>query len=154
MFRQVVAKRDLPDFYLELIPMAKISILKQCENKVQSLKAHTYALYLSYRHPDTPWYAKFLIICVVGYALSPIDLIPDFIPVIGHLDDLILIPLGISIAIKLIPRPVWIECLAEAQKVTDQIKSKNWPAAGIIITIWLLLFVSVIIIISRYFLIL
>ena len=70
------------------------------------LKTETYALYLAYKHPKVPWYAKGLAACVVAYALDPIDLIPDFIPVLGVLDDLILVPLGISIVIKMIPADV------------------------------------------------
>ena len=68
------------------------------------LKIETYALYLAYRDPRMPWYARLLAVVVAGYAFSPIDLIPDFIPVLGHLDDLVLIPLGVVLAIKLIPR--------------------------------------------------
>jgi len=120
------------------------------KKEIQLLKIKTHALFLAYKHPGTPWYAKALAACVAAYALSPIDLIPDFIPVIGHLDDLVIVPLGIYLAIKMIPRPIWEECLAEAQNVSNHIKSKNRITGGIIIIIWLLLFVLIIIIAVRY----
>jgi uncharacterized membrane protein YkvA (DUF1232 family) len=73
------------------------------------LKSETYALYLAYRHPGVRWYAKLFAACVVAYALSPIDLIPDFIPVLGYLYDLIIVPLGIAIAVRMIPAGVMEE---------------------------------------------
>ena len=76
----------------------------------RQLQAEVYALYLAYRDPRVPWYAKAVAACVVGYALSPIDLIPDFIPVLGYLDDLVLIPLGIALALRMIPPAVMDEC--------------------------------------------
>ena len=80
----------------------------------RQLKREIEALMLAARDPRTPWYAKWLVAGVVAYALSPIDLIPDFIPVLGQLDDLILVPLGIAIAIRLIPTEVLAECRAKA----------------------------------------
>ena len=96
------------------------------------------ALYLAYKHPRTPWYAKALAALIIGYALSPIDLIPDFIPVIGYLDDFILVPLGIALLIKIIPRDILEECRAKAQSDLLNRESKNWIAAIIIVLIWLL----------------
>lgn len=103
------------------------------------LKKEAYALYLAYKDPRTPWYAKVCAACVVGYAFSPIDLIPDPIPVLGYLDDLILIPIGIALALKMVPRNVLVECRKEAQKATNLGRLPNWVAAGFIIGIWLLL---------------
>jgi uncharacterized membrane protein YkvA (DUF1232 family) len=77
--------------------------------RAAELKADAHALYLACRDPRVPWYAKVLAGAVVAYALSPIDLIPDFIPILGQLDDLILVPLGVSLAIRLIPRPIYQE---------------------------------------------
>lgn len=77
-------------------------------NYARKLKQELFVLYLSYKDRRTPWYAKAIAICVVAYAFSPIDLIPDFIPVLGYLDDLIVVPFGISLALKLIP-PIVIE---------------------------------------------
>jgi uncharacterized membrane protein YkvA (DUF1232 family) len=79
------------------------------------LKTETYAIYLAIKNPKMPWYAKGLAVCVLAYALSPIDLIPDFIPILGVLDDLILVPLGISIVIKMIPLEVLAECREKAR---------------------------------------
>ncbi len=117
--------------------------------KAQQLKIETYALSLACKHPDVPWYAKALAVCVVGYLFSPIDLIPDFIPILGYLDDLILVPLGIALALKMIPKAVWQECREEARQSLSQDKPRNWTAAGFIIAIWLLLTVLVIALIVR-----
>jgi uncharacterized membrane protein YkvA (DUF1232 family) len=115
------------------------SLLTSWKTRARQLKAETYALYLAYRDPRVPWYAKLLAACVVAYAFSPLDLIPDFIPVLGYLDDLILVPLGISLAIKLIPSHVLAECRHKAQNAMKPDRSTNWWAAGIVIAIWLLL---------------
>ena len=83
--------------------------------RARQLQAEVYALYLAYRDPRVPWYAKAVAACVVGYALSPIDLIPDFIPVLGYLDDLVLIPLGIALVLRMIPPAVMVECRERAR---------------------------------------
>jgi len=111
----------------------------------RQLKIETYALFLAYKDPRTPWYAKIFAACVVGYAFSPIDLIPDPIPILGYLDDLILIPIGVVLALKMIPSPVLVECREKAQVVINQGKPINRIAAGIIIGIWL---VSAVLVIS------
>ena len=79
-------------------------MLKKIKAKATQLKREIVALYLAGRDPRTPWYAKAMIAAVVAYALSPIDLIPDFIPILGYLDDLVLLPIGIWLAIRMIPR--------------------------------------------------
>ncbi len=103
------------------------------------LKRETYALYLAYRDPRVPWYAKFWAACVVGYAFSPIDLIPDFIPVLGYLDDLIIVPLGVVIALKLIPAQVMAECREKSAEAMAQGKPVSQAAAVVIVAVWLLL---------------
>ncbi len=110
--------------------------LKSWKTKSKQLKTEIKALYLASRHPRTPWYAKVLAALIIGYALSPIDLIPDFIPVVGYLDDLIIIPAGIALLIKIIPEDVLQECRSKAQ--SDSLKRKHWVAGAIIILIWLL----------------
>jgi uncharacterized membrane protein YkvA (DUF1232 family) len=112
--------------------------IKSWKTKSKQVKTEVYALYLAYRHPGTPWYAKFLAALIIGYALSPIDLIPDFIPVVGYLDDLIIVPAGIALLIKIIPRDILEECRAKAQSDFLNRKPKNWIAAIIIALIWLL----------------
>jgi len=94
------------------------------------------AILLASRDPQTPWYVKLLAIAVAGYALSPIDLIPDFIPVIGYLDDLIIVPLGIWLVIALIPEHVMSEYRAIASAAAQRPSSK--VGAAIIIAVWIL----------------
>ena len=103
------------------------------------LKVEVYALYLAYRDPRVPWYARVFAVCVVGYAFSPIDLIPDPIPVLGYLDDLIIVPLGVALALKMIPAEVMAECRAQAQEVMRQGKPVNRVAAIVIAAIWVAL---------------
>jgi uncharacterized membrane protein YkvA (DUF1232 family) len=105
--------------------------------RARQLKAEVYALYLAYRDPRVPWYAKVLAACVVGYALSPIDLIPDFIPVLGYLDDLVLIPLGIALTLRLIPPEVMVECGERARTELATRKPVSRAAAAVILAIWL-----------------
>jgi uncharacterized membrane protein YkvA (DUF1232 family) len=114
-------------------------MIEDWKRRARQLKQESYALYLAYRDPRTPWYARVFAACVVGYAFSPIDLIPDTIPVLGYLDDLILVPLGISIAIKMIPPPVMAECRDRARAALEQGRPANWVAAAVIVAIWLLL---------------
>lgn len=106
--------------------------------RVQQLKKETYALYLAYKDPRVSWFARLWLALVVGYALSPIDLIPDFIPVLGYLDDLILVPLGIWVAIKLIPEPVLAECRVRAEAEMGEGMEGGWITAVVIITIWVI----------------
>ena len=106
--------------------------------KSKEMKANLGVLYLAFKHNRTPWYAKALIGLVISYALSPIDLIPDFIPVLGYLDDLILVPAGIALAIKLIPDDIILEC-RDKQKKQPDLKMNGIYAALVIIAIWLIL---------------
>ena len=104
--------------------------------RAYQLKVEVYALYLAYKDPRTPWYAKVFTAIVVGYAFSPIDLIPDPIPVLGYLDDLVLIPLGVFLALKMIPTEVMVECRLKAREVMAQGKPVNKLAAAVIVLIW------------------
>lgn len=112
--------------------------LQKLKQQAKRLKTELYALYLACRDPRVPWYARVLAICVVGYTFSPIDLIPDFIPILGYLDDLIIVPLGIVIVVKMIPPAVMLECRVQAQSAPSHNKPKNWIAAGIILIVWVL----------------
>ena len=100
------------------------------------LKSQLYALYLAYRHPRVPWYAKAFGALVLAYALSPIDLIPDFIPVLGYLDDVLLVPLGITLAIKMIPNEIMKECRRSARVALSSHDVRTWPATLLVILIW------------------
>jgi|SRR6187455_1512104 len=110
----------------------------QIQRWARTLKRDTLALYLAARDPRVPWYAKAAAACVAAYALSPIDLIPDFIPLIGYLDDLILVPLGIALAIRLIP-PALLEEHREhaAARIAERPISR--VGALVILAIWLAL---------------
>jgi uncharacterized membrane protein YkvA (DUF1232 family) len=112
-------------------------VLQAWKARARHLKRETYTLYLAYRDPRTPWYAKVLAACVVGYAFSPIDLVPDFIPILGYLDDLLLVPLGITLALRLIPTDVMEECRERARSEFEKGKPVNWVAAAVIILVWL-----------------
>lgn len=107
--------------------------------RIRQLKKETYALYLAYKDPRVPWYARLWLAIVVGYAFSPIDLIPDFIPIIGYLDDLILIPAGIWLALKLIPPQVLADCRTQAAEKLGKDKPVSWVTAVLIIIIWLIM---------------
>lgn len=106
------------------------------EDWAKRVKQNTFALYLAGKHPQVPLIAKLMIGVVVGYALSPVDLIPDFIPVIGYLDDLLLLPLGIWCSIRLIPRDVWQECQREAAEQPPGLP-RSRKAAVVVILVWL-----------------
>ncbi|MEH7086261.1 YkvA family protein [Neobacillus drentensis] len=113
--------------------------LTKIKNYARKLKQNLFVLYLSYKDNRVPWYAKLVAICVVAYAFSPIDLIPDFIPVFGYLDDLIIVPLGISLALKLIPPYIIEENREKAEEIRKKGKPKNWFVAVLFIMIWILL---------------
>jgi uncharacterized membrane protein YkvA (DUF1232 family) len=100
-----------------------------------ALKRDVHAIYLAARDPRVPWFAKFLAIAVAGYALSPIDLIPDFIPVLGYLDDLIIVPLGIWLVVRLVPKDVMAECRVIASEAETRPHSRI--AAIAIVAIWI-----------------
>jgi uncharacterized membrane protein YkvA (DUF1232 family) len=102
------------------------------------LKAETYTLYLAYRHPRTPWYAKVFAALIVGYVFSPIDPIPDFILGVGLLDEMVVVPIGILIAAKMIPSDVFAECREKAREVEEGEKPVSRVAAVVVGAIWLL----------------
>src|SRR5689334_12415384 len=124
-------------------------MLETWKGWARALKREVYALYLAYRDPRVPWYARVVAGCVVAYAFSPIDLIPDPIPVLGYLDDLVLVPLGVALAIRLIPAGVLADCRAEAGRAMAAGKPTNWVAAGVIVALWLLLAVAAVLLVLR-----
>ncbi len=125
--------------------------MNRWRKKVKQLKLETYALYLAYRDPRTPWYARVVAALVVGYLFSPLDLIPDFIPGLGLLDDLLLVPLGIVLARRLVPVAVMIECRNKAAALASQPRPVNRVAAAIIILVWLALAALSVVFIARLF---
>ncbi len=124
-------------------------MLERLKARTRALKREVYAVYLAARDPRTPWYAKALIFFVVAYALSPIDLIPDFVPVLGYLDDLLIVPAGIWLAIRLIPP----EALAEARAVAAAPgvdRNVGRIGAALILLIWILAIIGIAFLILHY----
>ena len=120
-------------------PAQRTGALATARRWARSVKRDVYALYLATRDPRTPWYARLLAACVVAYAVSPIDLIPDFIPVLGYLDDVIIVPLGILLALRLIPPVVMAECRARAEQDRPSGKPRSLLGGAAVVAIWLLL---------------
>ncbi len=125
------------------MPFEKLKI------RVRAIKLDSMALYLAFLDRRTPWYAKAVAIMVVAYAVSPIDLIPDFIPVLGMLDDLLLVPAGIILARRLIPKHVFEECRSRAEGY-DRAKTKSAGivAAAVVVLIWIL---AILLIVKSFF---
>lgn len=119
--------------------MKENAVFQLMKATAKKLKRDAYILFFAYRDPRVSWYAKVFAICVVAYAFSPIDLIPDFIPILGYLDDLILVPLGIWVALKLIPKAVILDCREMAEELIAKGKPKNWVVGVLFITVWVLL---------------
>ena len=115
-------------------------MLERLKSWARLIKTDVVALWLAARRPETPWYAKAVAAAVAAYARSPIDLIPDFIPVLGYLDDLLIVPAGIILAVKLIPPDVMLACRAEASRIVSRPTSKAGAVAiGIV---WLIAFLA------------
>jgi uncharacterized membrane protein YkvA (DUF1232 family) len=108
---------------------------RKLKDTARAIKRDVHAIYLAARDPRVPWYAKALALCVAGYALSPIDLIPDFVPVIGYLDDLVIVPLGILAVVKLIPPDIMAEHRATAAITSERPISR--VAAVVIVLLWI-----------------
>lgn len=114
------------------------SLVSRLKERAEKLERETYALYLAYRDPRAPWYARAWAALVVAYAISPIDLIPDLVPVIGYLDDLVLVPLGIALALRLLPPTVMADARARATETFAVGRPKGARiAALIVVLIWL-----------------
>lgn len=119
------------------------TLLSSWQAAVRRLKLEVYALYFAARHPRTPWYAKLMALVVVAYALSPLDLIPDFVPVLGYLDDLLLLPLGIALALRLTPRAVLAECRTQARAALPDAARPGRAAVVGVVLIWLALLAGI-----------
>ena len=107
------------------------------KERAKKLKTDVPAVFLALKKKETPWFAKILAATVVIYALSPIDLIPDFIPILGYLDDLIILPALIALTVKLIPESVFAKCREEAEGLWSDGKPKKWYYAIPFFLIWL-----------------
>ncbi|WP_078551473.1 YkvA family protein [Bacillus alkalicellulosilyticus] len=118
--------------------------MEKIKKWAKKIKQQIFVLYLAYKDERVPWYVKLFTACVVAYAFSPIDLIPDFIPILGYVDDIILVPLGIMFALKMIPKEVLAECEGKAKEMMTKGKPKNWIVGTLIILLWLIFMLWVI----------
>jgi uncharacterized membrane protein YkvA (DUF1232 family) len=116
-----------------------MSITARWRTQARRLKRDAHALYLACRDPRTPWAAKALAAALVAYAFSPIDLIPDFIPVLGYLDDLVVLPLGVLLVSRMIPATVMADCRARAERSLATGRPVSWLGAAIVLAAWIAL---------------
>lgn len=131
------APQNMKNIFSNLTGDVQPPMLKQWKAWVHQLKEDIYTLYLAYRDPRVPFYVKVVVILTVAYAFSPIDLIPDFIPVLGYLDDLVLLPLGIWLSIRLLPDAVVQEYREKARQQLLE-RKPNYTMAAVIVILWLL----------------
>ena len=126
-----------------------MKLLDSLKERARALKKELSALALAYQDPHTPWYAKVVAAGVIAYMLSPVDLIPDFIPILGYLDDLLLVPAGVALALKLIPPGVMAEAREQARQAEGGEGGLGRWGAAVIVLVWLLLLVILCIFIVR-----
>ena len=115
------------------------------KERAKRLKTDVPAVFLALNRKDTPWYAKIIAAIVVVYALSPIDLVPDFIPVLGYLDDLIILPALIALTVRLIPESVFAECRAQSEGMWQNGKNEKWYYAIPFVLIWAIVIALIVI---------
>ncbi|WP_408010261.1 YkvA family protein [Pseudalkalibacillus sp. A8] len=125
--------------------------MKKIKDWAKNLKRQIFILYFAYKDERVPGYAKVFTACVVAYAFSPIDLIPDFIPILGYLDDVIIVPLGIMFALKMIPKDVISDCEVKAEERINNGKPKNWIVGSLIVLIWSVMILWIILKVYRFF---
>ena len=114
-----------------------MGLLQTAKQWARALKRDVLVVYLAARDPRTPWALRLLALAVAAYALSPIDLGPDFIPVLGYLDDLLIVPLGLALVLRLLPPPVLLAARERAARMLA--RPRSWLAAALIIMLWVLL---------------
>lgn len=120
------------------------SWMQRLRTSARATKRDVLALYLAARDARVPWYAKVLAVATAAYALSPLDLIPDFIPVLGYLDDLIIVPLGIMLAVRLIPAPIMADLRRHAEEQLSTLPPTSRVAAVVVVAIWILVGIFVV----------
>ena len=120
----------------------KVGWLRIDAARIRAMRVGLLALWKLLRHPHTPRHVRWLALAVLAYAVSPIDLVPDFIPVLGLLDDLILIPLGVALVVRLTPPALWQQCLADAAREAESLP--RWRAGAVaVVLVWLVLLAGV-----------
>jgi uncharacterized membrane protein YkvA (DUF1232 family) len=117
-------------------------MFERLKSHARALKNETQAVYLAAKDPRTPWYAKAIAICTVAYAFSPIDLIPDFVPILGYLDDVIIVPAGIALAIRLIPAEVLEDAQEKAKQVRGPERSVGYAGIAVIAIAWIIILIG------------
>nr|WP_304216503.1 YkvA family protein [Fredinandcohnia onubensis] len=127
-------------------------LMEKIKSWAKRLKKQIFVLYFAYKDVRVPWYAKLFTAGLVAYTFSPIDLIPDFIPILGYLDEVILVPIGIMFALKMIPNAVIADCEVKAEEMMKNGKPKNWVAGTLILLLWALIFIWMIVKASQYIL--
>jgi len=132
------------------LPIRVTPVLEKIKQFANRMKVETYALYLAYRDPRVPWYARALAAFVVAHTFSPIDLIPDFIPILGYLDDLIITPLGIYLALKMIPKEVMADARQRANIAELEGRIQSRAGVIIVLTLWAFGLVALAFLIYRY----
>lgn len=137
----------------ESVQSQRKTILQTLKAMAKKMKQNLLVLYLAYRDPRVPLAAKIMAVCVVAYAFSPVDLIPDFIPILGYLDDLILVPLGVYLTLRLFPSEILEEYRAQAEEHRKDGKPKNWITGALIISLWVVLAVWVFVYFYRHFIV-
>jgi uncharacterized membrane protein YkvA (DUF1232 family) len=125
-------------------------VLEKLKAAARHLEQEAYALYLAYRDPRTPWYARVFAALVVAHTFSPIDLIPDFIPVLGYLDDLIITPLGIYLSLKMIPSEVMADARRGAAQAAQEGRIRSRGGIAIVVTLWAVGFIVLAFLVYRY----
>ena len=118
-------------------------MLEKLKSRARALKNEAFAVYLAAKDPRTPWYAKGIAFLTIAYAFSPIDLIPDFIPILGYLDDLFIVPAGIALAVRMIPPEVLEEARATVAS-QSVVRSVGYVGAGIIVMVWIVILMGVV----------
>ena len=124
-------------------------MLTSLKARAKQLEKETYALYLAYRDPRVPWYAKAFAAFVVAHTVSPIDLIPDFIPVIGYLDDLIITPLGLFLALRMIPPEVMAQAREQAALASAEGRTNTRAGIAIVLSTWAIGAILLLVILAR-----
>ena len=120
-----------------------MQLLKIWKLWAKQIKTDIVAIFLAVQDKRVPWYAKAIALLVVGYAFSPIDLVPDFIPILGYIDDLVILPFGIKLVISLIPEPILAEYRKKAKNLKADVKRKSWIAAAVIVALWIIILVAI-----------
>ncbi|MCS7286897.1 MAG: DUF1232 domain-containing protein [Anaerolineae bacterium] len=118
-------------------------MIAKLKNWAHSLEREAYALYVAARDPRVPWYARVFLSLVVAYTFSPIDLIPDFVPFLGHLDDLVLVPLGVVLALKMIPSEVMVEARHRSEELMQREGLTSRAGAILVIALWLVIVIFI-----------